>query len=239
MITEIQEQRLMYPTHPFSPALSSKLSSLPDGFIELTMSSLLSFQMIDILERVCKAKNGPESDQSDILQKLRALSGIIIDLKANFPASETTEVEGFLSHGLMGFCLQLDEKKEHSTDQATGVTDRFSSFAKMEAPRPLVHRDGVIWSYLSFAEGASIHDVSYANRIIDSLLSNFPEIRDWKCLEKIIRRFFWTEKTLSHCRSSWEGAIERKSVSMTVSKPTSIEVLERAGRSFLKEEEAG
>lgn len=44
--------RFQYPTHPFSMDLCQRLSSLPQGFIELGLMSLLSERSIRVLELI-------------------------------------------------------------------------------------------------------------------------------------------------------------------------------------------
>ena len=217
---------LTYPRHPFPPTLGKNLSRLPEGFAEVALSGSLSFKMIDILLAIARARN--ELDFKHSLQRVQMLHSIHVDIRASFPAPGTSDIEKYLFYGLKAFCVQLDEHKQDHINRAIGITSTLTSFSQLTFSSPVQHRECVIWNYISYAGAASLEfrDPSYTNQVMDSVLKAFPEARSWESLEAIIRQFFWTEKTLPHWKSCWEGAMDGRRLAAEPSLSWSVGVSE-------------
>lgn len=201
---------LKYPRHPFSPQLCKNLSNLPIGLFGIAMSELLSFEMIEILVLLVQVREEMSSDQLEILATLQRVRTITINIRSLFPAPEIPDTEKYLFYGVWAFTINLDDQLQHPTNKAASARFLLKPFAQLQLPQPMPHRECVIWVYVSFAGATRFYDLSYSNRILDSLLRDFPECRDWECLEEIIRRFLWTETIISHWKGCWQEGMERR-----------------------------
>ena len=85
-----------------------------------------------------------------------------------------------------------------------GVKDKRRPFANLKLPHSILHRECVIWSYVSFAGAASVHESSHADQILGLIFSVVPECQDWGYLEAMVHRFFWTQNIKLSWKHCWE-----------------------------------
>ena len=203
-----------YPQHPFSPEICDSISVLPNGFIELSMSGHLSFEMLNLLTRTVAMQSRLTTHRKELTV---VLWNLIFDVRGHAQGKTTTDLEKYLCYGCWGFGVQLDAELHDAPILTAGTSYPIRSFLRLRRSVSPVPKACIVWACMSFAGVAMFHSQAHADLIIDWVLRELPESRDWDFVERQVCEFFWTHKMILKWRRCWERGIARQTAQMLTS----------------------
>jgi hypothetical protein len=109
------DDKLVYPTHPFSPDLCARLAQLPSGLSHLALNGELSMQLIGIVEDVTVWDRTEANEKSP---------GTEVGLFLNLPNIHPTEV--FLAMTFLAYIAFEERKFSRSNPAVEGTLERYS-----------------------------------------------------------------------------------------------------------------
>jgi hypothetical protein len=231
------DKPLYYPEKPFSEDLCIVLSRLPAGFSELSLTSRLSEQMINTLASIGAAKtqfelsnatnsirhagiftsaDHPHDSQQMTIQNLLSALQRLSLMSPNI-------LETYLSFGLISFLFQFRRLSPLNLFYDPMLRQFISILPHHSKPAIVEEQHVLIWTSLAVGGslGLRVVPMPEAHTVLDHMLELYPESRKWSRLEKIIRKFFWTEDILKHWKGVWETAMKRRELLLKRKDPSS------------------
>jgi hypothetical protein len=117
-IERAPDDKLVYPTHPFSTEFCARLARLPSGFSDLALNGELSIQFIGIIEDVTVW------DQNIRTEATEKSPGTEVGLLLNLPTIKPTEA--FLGMTFLAYIAFEERKFSRSNPALEGTLERYS-----------------------------------------------------------------------------------------------------------------
>ena len=205
---------------------------MPRGFRELALEAVLSIQMLLILERMSEWHTSQEHVHEQVVTpEERSL------LHAYDPQVEAQEtyrcldlcmssggrysIERCLYYGLIAYILEVFPRTKFSPELYWAVQDLPLALEQIEPEA--IEMECLVWITL-VAVGTCKGSLSESGgRIMDKLLKDHVDLRDWDPLEATMRRFFWQDSLAVEWKKCWSAAVERRdTASETVPKARKV-----------------
>ena len=212
-------QCLEYPTHPFGSDLCSVIAKMPKGFRDLALESVLSIQMLSILERM----SDWHTSRDRVNQQVATPEDMsfLKNYDAQFEAQETYRcleicmgsgggkgIERCLYYGLIAYILESFAQTEFSPELYWVMQD-FPLALEQTEPEP-TETDCLTWISVVAASSSKGPLSESGVRIMGELLKDHAHLRNWDRLEETMRRFFWHDSLAVEWKRSWNAATERQ-----------------------------
>jgi hypothetical protein len=133
---------LIYPSHPFPPALCTRLARLSPGFSDLALKGQISFRFISIIEDIMAWDRETGTD---------ATSTSPITLPAMFLAvPDQTQIEAVLALSFLAYCAFKERRLGCSHPASEGALEFYSKDIINDADIwALKNQDAFIWGLLT------------------------------------------------------------------------------------------
>jgi hypothetical protein len=215
------DNRLEYPTHPFPPALSKLLSALPEGFSDMALTTLLSYQVIKFLYRMAiTIQKGPAefADDTSIAVEMMRLS-----MRPDVSALEQAVVT--LSF-VFGRFLFDTTKGHYRVSSSTGIrTSPNRTYVSMKKPLnklagsifgfvETAGTDFVVWAVFILSSTTVDYGLSRSlqQETLRRLMDTVPAANQLEEFKSMVSRFFWHESLAPRVDELWKD-IEPKAES--------------------------
>lgn len=224
----------LYPSLPFSIKVCESLSKVSSAFNDMALAGQLSIQIIGIIATLSAMtrndNSGSPSPGSSIASSPvssapsspsdRNLLNIIADLRC-LSMLGTVPIEHLLCHGLIGCCLRLHFGEEKLGDDFNETLQELEdTLVGGGKPRPQQdlekfykeYRDCLLWIAFAAADALEMSPpFSHKSMVLQKTLDRYPaETCRWNTLEKILRRFLWTDFLAQHWKRRWQSAMQRR-----------------------------
>lgn len=200
------DKKLTYPTHPFSSVLSKLLATLPKGFADLALKTLLSDQVIQLLHRMtATVAKGPTEfvDDTSIAVEIMRLS---MEPEAN--ALENTVVQLSLVFGRL--LVEVTVPGVHTRSRRTykSMKDTLEAIAKSVFMfEESAGREFVTWAVfllVSTEEGNYGLPLSSQDDILVRLRHTIPSVLHFQTLQAMLETYFWHENLVPCMEEMWK-----------------------------------
>ena len=204
------DKKLEYPLHPFAPTLSKTLSALPDGFSDMALKTLLSYQVIHILYRTAKIiGKGPTQFPQDTSIAVEIMR---LSMESTITALEKAAVT--LTFVFGRFLLDASKgvgRINSSTRTYRSMKAPLSALAKsIFSLAELAGDDFVVWAVFLLASADKDYNLSksLSDATLDRLLSRVPAVKRFERFKEMIERYFWHENLAPHAENFWKRMME-------------------------------
>jgi len=187
--------QLTYPVHPFNPALCEAISKLPTGLSEMSLSGLLSHQMILLVGRITDWSNNMTKafEEVDVysLHRMSANSRHVTLCGEFLHRPSVSLIEQLVVLALMGFCYSLDATRAMfwMTNAYLQIHCRHINAAHIELADTT--RNHAIWIGTTLV---ATYDLgSQASILGMSLLNAQTTLQDWQKNVRLCEQYFWND----------------------------------------------
>jgi hypothetical protein len=203
---------LTYPAHPYLPTLCATISALPEGFRDLALSSRLSLQVIDHLDKVTQwMKSLVQSPVEERDSKCAYLEELQLahQTRILLETCSLTQEENLACIGAIGFIVTHDDRVQ--TDRhPKGPTDFIPDPECLSSEIQL--RNVTLWMALVIA--AAEHNgptpLQSQSALLDHVVAQNWYDSDWAHIQARVSSFFCTEGLERRWKIYWERALERR-----------------------------
>ncbi|OAP59112.1 hypothetical protein AYL99_06410 [Fonsecaea erecta] len=219
--------KLQYPKHPFPPDLCTLIAKLPEGFGEMALTGNLCVQILTILSRVSewvKQLQGPRKKgvlplgdpNGTYMKQTQACLELV-------PLRGLKTLERVLCSAIAAITVETFSKSKQQNPvhrrMLESLSEMLSQYELRDLPPecaiwmalviagpPHASTDGATGQAMSSSEGQS---ESPRNILLDRIMENLSSARNWKWVEKSIRKFYYSEDLLETWRHTWELTVLR------------------------------
>lgn len=213
------DKKLTYPTHPFSPTLSKILSTLPRGFADMALKTLLSNQVIRLLNRMAAtiAKSPTEFvDDTSVAVEMMRLS-----MEPEATALENAVVQLSLVFGRLLVEVTMPGVHTRSHRTYKSMKDTMETLAKSVFTfEESAGREFVVWTVfllVSVEEDNYGLPVPLQDDILVHLRHTVSGVDQLNTLQAMLERYFWHENLVPRMVEMWERMAAQPSSRQTES----------------------
>jgi hypothetical protein len=213
------ENPLRYVKHPFPSTLCIRISALPNGLQDLILTSHISVQTIDLLEKVTAwsmaldgvasgAESTDEAYGTLFSAPMECSRSAVFILKHLRQSNRQFTIEYILSLGItIVIKHQRNIKKvDHLDDQ---LLDAFIDAVRQFASPTAEERETLIWlgAVVSWRTAAAF--TSRAQALVSHILQALepPTISD---IQRIWTKFLWHKRFMGHWTRHWQAGLDRR-----------------------------
>jgi hypothetical protein len=234
------EISLRYVKHPFPATLCIRISALPIGLQELILTSHISVQSIDLLEKVTAwssaldevssgAETGDETYGTLFSSPMECSRSAVFILKHLRQSDRQFTIEYILSLGItIVIKHQRNIKKvDHLDDQ---LLDAFVDAVRHFANPTTEERETLIWlgAVVSWRTAAAFP--SRAHELVAHLLET-PEPSSIPDVQCIWTKFLWHKRFMVHWTRHWQAGLDRRQQIKVISPAPTQALVPRTARS--------
>jgi hypothetical protein len=206
------DKQLEYPRHPFPPALSRVISSLPDGFCEMALKTLLSYQVIQLLRRMAQTvEKSPAAfpeDTSIAVEMMR------LSMESNATALERAIVTlSFVFGRVLYDASKTSNRVNSSARTYRSMREPLSALAR--SVFGLAEKAGeefVVWAVFLLASAKE--DYGLERSLQDDTLARLrravPVAKKLDSFKEMTKRYFWHTNLESQAEQLWKRMNEPK-----------------------------
>lgn len=204
--TELSLDRpVVYPTLPFSSDLCIIISRLPSGFSELSLSGMLSEQMLHVLASILGTTAvtlNATSHESILDPELQAMLSAL----QRISLMNVTRTEICLTAGLMAYCFQLRGLRALNLFHDPAIRHFIQVLTYHEKPDSIREQKCLMWITMAVAGALGLRTVRMpgSHLVLDRAFELYPAYQSWASLEPILRTFFWTKTIGAHWHTCWQ-----------------------------------
>jgi len=206
----MQTYTLEYPTHPFSPGLCSKISTLPRGFSEMALEKVFSLQVINLLLQFSKAfDRGPEAFEWNSL--------VVVETMRLCTQSEASALEKsaiLLSHTFGRYfrdIARVDRGLRPTAHLGENFKQMLLDLSRSIFSPSTKYQEFVIWGVAVLA--ATFHHNGLEEGVQDDLFrqlfQRLPLARKREKVLAIVNKFFFHPSLAGRLEALWLQKLER------------------------------
>lgn len=201
------DQKLEYPTHPFSPELSKAISVLPTGFSDMALKTLLSYPVLKLLYRLTKTiEKGPAEFYQDTSLAVEMMR-LSMESNATTALEKAVVTLSFVFARLLSDATSRDYRINPSSRTYRSMQEPLSTLARsIFGYVELAGENFVAWAVFLLASTPEEHGLSRAlqDESLKRLLSEIPTVQRLRVFEGMLRKLFWHEKLLPQLEVLWK-----------------------------------
>lgn len=224
---------LRYIKHPFPASVCIRISKLPSGLEDLVVSSQVSLQTIDLLERLSnwssamKDINTEEDTARIAFARLFAepmdCSRTLIFIMRNLrQANQEDTIEFIICLGITIIIKhqRTTRKTDHLDDE---LLHRFIRAIKQYSNPKSNELPSLIWLVTVVAWRTQLTFPSHAEDLVDFTIHKYDQARDLEHVQTVWKSFLWHEKFGSAWTRCWQAGLSRRKASTTPQRSISEE----------------
>jgi hypothetical protein len=194
---------------------------MPKGFRDLALETVLSIQMLQVLERMSEWHMRTEQ----VHQRVATPEEVSL-LQAHEPSVEAEEayrcleilmsagqgggIERCLFYGLIAYSLEVFAQMNFNPELYWVVQDLPMALEQVK-PEP-IETECLTWVSM-VAVGMCKGSLSQkGSEIMDKLLQVHPRLKEWDKLEETLRKFFWFDSLAVEWKRCWSAAVIRQRI---------------------------
>lgn len=195
--------KLVYLRPPFTPAVSEKWCSMPEGFCDLVLSCQISTQLCIILEEVAELKNKRVETLQEHVGATRCIQAAIQRFSQHTAA---TYLERCIAAGLWCWTVQYPRIQVPNLFHDPIMNGFSRLFMVSFQPASDAERNATVWSHMSMQGFASLRATTLpgSRDAFRGAIDRFDVMKDWSNLKPVLTRFFHTSGSLKR----WEWTYE-------------------------------
>jgi hypothetical protein len=217
-----------YLIHPCSPNFHHLIPKLPAGLADLSLSGVLSINVLNLLDRTHKwtVRFNPDVDECcqtyDYYATGLQITITLADILARYSLNPEEEI---FCIGLFAYINSTDGRKRLER-QKRGLRE-FLTWIEKLSQEVSIGNPALLWSALSIA--GTNEPMSWSARcrwhLLDLYVDHPDALSDWEDVLKTVKTFFWTPFLEERWRSCWNLALDRKRDRQTAASPREVHAL--------------
>ncbi|KIX06294.1 uncharacterized protein Z518_04269 [Rhinocladiella mackenziei CBS 650.93] len=213
--------KLEYPRHPFPPDLCALIAKLPEGFGELSLVGVFSFQMIKILSRMSEWINQLQHGRQEGALRLGDPDGTYFKQAHSclelIGLPSLSLLEKILCCALVACALETYNKKPQQNPVHRRLLESLTEMLNRYNLDPL-DKECSMWMALVIAgpsslpkeDGADYDRLAYSrNILLDQMIEKSVSSRNWEWVKHSVQKFFWDQQLLERWHDTWELRLMR------------------------------
>lgn len=220
------DQPLSYLEPPFNSDICTMLSRLPSGLSEVCLKCRISVQMINLLGAIAGATTllntkslldgvSIATSSGDCIfdaQRQKSMVQALLSSLQRMSLTSIVPVELNLTSGLLSYMFQLRSLTPLNLFYDPILRRFIATLPAQPKPTSVEEQHSFLWASMAVAGVLALRVVPMpsSHAVLDHILDLFPEARDWRRLNKILRGFFWTNEIGAHWKTVWEAAMQRR-----------------------------
>jgi hypothetical protein len=194
---------------------------MPKGFRDLALDTVLSIQMLHILERMSEWHT-----RAGRVHQHVATAEDLSFLQAHQPQVEAEEayrsleilmssgaaggIERCLFYGLIGYGLEVFAQTKFNTELYWIIQDLPMALDQIEPEA--IETECLIWVSMVAVVTCKGSLSQKGSEIMDKLLRDHPRLKEWQIMEETLRKFFWVDALAGQWKKCWRTALMRRTL---------------------------
>jgi len=200
------DNKLEYPTHPFPPALARILATLPQGFSDMALKSMLSYPVIQLLHRIRKTMDkGPTAFPKDTSVAVEIMR---LSMATNISAVEKATVTLSFVFARLLYDVSTKEYRVNSSERTyRSMKEPLEKLAaEIFGLAETAGQDFVVWGVFLLASAKKEHGLpeSLRDNILLKMWANCRAVRRYEDFKESVAMFFWHDNLVSTLSEVWK-----------------------------------